>query len=387
MFFRKIPFVMTCVCVLFLFACGPKAMAPKAKLDTPEHHVTNGTKLLKSGKIDAAFREFNRAKELDPKHSPAYVGLGLVSGYNSDFISGLENMKNAEKYARGNNQEIAVNVGYMRLYIMGGEKVEKNWLKKVKTEFNKSTAISPDLPEPYFYMGIAYKISFKFSEAANQFVKILELDKGYIKEADKEYALIQKIERAMPGSKVGKKIALVEKMTRADVAALFIEELKINELFAKKTQKKFDVSYKSPEKKFVTGMYTKVPPATDIEDHVLKADIDAVIAIGIKGLQPFPDHTYKPYKTITRAEYAMMMEDILIKITGVDELATRFIGIINVPVFPDMRNDLPFFNAVMVCTTRGIMTAKDITTGEFDPKGPVSGAEALLSIRILKTQF
>ncbi len=387
MFFRKIPFVMTCVCVLFLFACGPKAMAPKAKLDTPEHHVTNGTKLLKSGKIDAAFREFNRAKELDPKHSPAYVGLGLVSGYNSDFISGLENMKNAEKYARGNNQEIAVNVGYMRLYIMSGEKVEKNWLKKVKTEFNKSTAISPDLPEPYFYMGIAYKISFKFSEAANQFVKILELDKGYIKEADKEYALIQKIERAMPGSKVGKKIALVEKMTRADVAALFIEELKINELFAKKTQKKFDVSYKSPEKKFVTGMYTKVPPATDIEDHVLKADIDAVIAIGIKGLQPFPDHTYKPYKTITRAEYAMMMEDILIKITGVDELATRFIGIINVPVFPDMRNDLPFFNAVMVCTTRGIMTAKDITTGEFDPKGPVSGAEALLSIRILKTQF
>lgn len=387
MFFRKIPFIITCVCVLFLFACGPKAMAPKAKLDTPEHHVTNGTKLLKSGKIDAAFREFNRAKELDPKHSPAYVGLGLVSGYNGDFVSGLENMKNAEKYARGNNQEIAANVGYMRLYIMGGEKVEKNWLKKVKTGFNKSTAISPDSPEPYFYMGIAYKISCKFSEAASQFVKILELDKGYIEEADKEYALIQKIERAMPGSKVGKKIALVEKITRADVAALFIEELKINELFAKKTQKKFDVSYKSPEKKFVTGMYTKVPPATDIEDHVLKADIDAVIAIGIKGLQPFPDHTYKPYKTITRAEYAMMMEDILIKITGVDELATRFIGIINVPVFPDMRNDLPFFNAVMVCTTRGIMTAKDITTGEFDPKGPVSGAEALLSIRILKTQF
>ena len=387
MFFRKIPFIIICVCVLFLFACGPKAIAPKAKLDTPEHHVTNGTKLLKSGKIDAAFREFNRAKELDPKYSPAYVGLGLVSGYNGDFISGLENMKNAEKYARGNNQEIAANAGYMRLYIMGREKVEKNWLKKVKTRFNKSIAISPDLPEPYFYMGIAYKISCKFSDAASQFVKILELDNGYIKEADKEYALIQKIERAMPGSKAGKKIALVEKITRADVAALFIEELKINELFAKKTQKKFDTSYKSPEKKFATGVYTKVSPATDIEDHVLKADIDTVIAIGIKGLQPFPDHTYKPYKTITRAEYAMMMEDILIKITGVDELATRFIGIINVPVFPDMRNDLPFFNAVMVCTTRGIMTAKDVTTGEFDPKGPVSGAEALLSIRILKTQF
>ncbi len=385
MFFRKIPFVMAGVCMLFLFACGPKAMAPKAKLDTPEHHVTNGTKLLKSGKIDAAFREFNRAKELDPKHSPAYVGLGLVCGYKSDFIAGLENMKNAEKYARGNEQEIEANVGYMRLYIMGGEKVEKKWLKKVKARFNKAVTISSDSPEPYFYMGIAYKISYNFREAASQFVMVLELDKGYIEEADKEYALIQKIERAMPGSKVGKKIALVEKITRADVAALFIEELKIDELFSKKTQKKFDTSYKSPEKKFVTGTYVKVPHATDIEDHVLKADIDAVIAIGIKGLQPFPDHTYKPYKTITRAEYAMMIEDILIKITGVDELATRFIG--SVSAFPDLRNDLPFFNAVMVCTTRGIMVAKDLTTGEFDPMGPVSGAEALLSIRMLKTQF
>ncbi len=385
MFFRKIPFVVAGVCMLFLFACGPKAMVPKAKLDTPEHHVTNGIKLLKSGKIDAAFREFNRAKELDPKHSPAYVGLGLVCGYKSDFIAGLESMKNAEKYARGNEQEIAANVGYMRLYIMGGEKVEKKWLKKVKARFNKAVTISSDSPEPYFYMGIAYKISYNFREAASQFVMVLELDKGCIEEADKEYALIQKIERAMPGSKAGKKIALVEKITRADVAALFIEELKIDELFSKKTQKKFDTSYKSPEKKFVTGTYVKVPPATDIEDHVLKADIDAVIAIGIKGLQPFPDHTYKPYKTITRAEYAMMIEDILIKITGVDELATRFIG--SVSAFPDLRNDLPFFNAVMVCTTRGIMVAKDLTTGEFDPMGPVSGAEALLSIRMLKTQF
>jgi len=86
-----------------------------------------------------------------------------------------------------------------------------------------------------------------------------------------------------------------------------------------------------------------------------------------------------------RAEFAMMIEDILIKITGVEELATRFIG--SVSPFPDLRNDLPYFNAVMLCTTRGIMAAKDLKSGEFDAMGNVSGAEALLSLRVLKTQL
>ncbi len=335
MFDRKIFIILAAISLLFFYACGPKPMAPKAELDTPEHHVANGNKLLKAGKIDVAFREFNRAKELDPKFSPAYVGLGLVDGFRNNFKNSLKTMKEARKYARGDEQKIAVNVGFMRIYIMGKENVDKNWLKLVEEEFDKAILIDRALSEPHFYMGLAYKMSYKFRQAADQFSRVLELDNGYIAEADKEYALVQKIERAMPGSKIGKKIALVEKITRADVAALFIEELKIE--------------------------------------------------IGIKGLQPFPDHTYKPYQTITRAEFAMMIEDILIKLTGVDDLATRFIG--SVSPFPDLRNDLPYFNAVMICTTRGIMVAKDLATGEFDPTGPVSGADALLSIRMLKSQI
>ena len=335
MFAKKIFIILAAISLLFFYACGPKLRAPKVELDTPEHYVANGNKLLKAGKIDVAFREFNKAKELNTTFSPAYVGLGLVDGFRDNLINGLKTMKEAKKYAQGDEQKIAVNVGFMRLYIMGKENVDKNWLKLVEKEFDKAILIDRAVPEPYFHMGLAYKMSYKFGQAADQFSIVLELDNGYIAEADKEYALVQKIERAMPGSKIGKKIALVEKITRADVAALFIEELKIE--------------------------------------------------IGIKGLQPFPDHTCKPYQTITRAEFAMMIEDILIKLTGVDDLATRFIG--SISPFPDLRNDLPYFNAVMICTTRGIMVAKDLVTGEFDPTGPVSGADALLSIRLLNSQI
>jgi hypothetical protein len=41
----------------------------------------------------------------------------------------------------------------------------------------------------------------------------------------------------------------------------------------------------------------------------------------------------------------------------------------------------------MVCTSRGIMEAKDMSTGEFSPRGPVSGADALLIIRKLKDEL
>lgn len=372
------------ICIFFLYACGPKVKVPEAELDTPYHHVITGNKLLqKADQLDQALREFNRAKELDPTFSSAYSGIGLVHAMKGDFELALKMMRKAHKYTRGDEQKVGVSLGYMRLYSIGREKLDNAWLDKVESRFIKVIKIAPELAEPYFYMGKAYKMAYRFSEATAQFTKVLNLNKGFIAEADKEYAEIQTIERAMPGTKIGKKIALLDKITRADSAALFIEELKIDELFEKRVRKQFDTSFKSPEKQFRKKQSGGVSLHKDINNHVLRADIEAVLAVGIKGLQLFPDHTYHPDKPITRAEFAIMLEDILIKILRDDSLATKFIG--SPSPFPDLRNDLPYYNAVMIVTTRDIMEIRDTVTGEFDPMGVVSGAEALLSIRILKT--
>lgn len=385
MTFKNTVYVMAAFCLMFVFACGPKAVAPKAQLDTPEHHVTNGNKFLKAGRLDDALNEFTRAMQLDPKFSPAYTGLGIVYGKTDDFKKAFEAMEKAEKYAENDTEKTAAYTGYIQLYTMGGEAVDKDWLDQAEKYFDRASLISPDNAAPYYYMGMAYKQAYNFSEAGDQFKKVLELDKRFVGEADREYAVMQRIERAMPGTKVGKKIALLDSITRGDVAALFIEELKVDDLFKKKAPKTFDTSFTSPEKEFKTGEYVKAKAATDIDDHVLRYDIQAAIELQIKGLQPYPDHTFRPYENITRAEFAMMIEDILIKITGDESLATKFIG--NQSPFPDLRNDLPYFNAAMVCVTRNIMETVDTATGEFRPHGMVSGADALLSIRQLKIQL
>jgi hypothetical protein len=187
----------------------------------------------------------------------------------------------------------------------------------------------------------------------------------------------------MPGTLTGKQIAFVEQITRADAAALFMEELKIDVLYKKRTLKTFDTSFKDPEKA-KRGAAVNVTPA-DIINHPLRADIEGVLQLGVRGLEAYPDGSFRPNDLVDRATYAMMIEDILIKVSGDNTLATRFIG--GISPFPDLRSDLPYFNAVMVVTSRGIMEAKDITTGEFAPMGPVAGADALLMIRKIKEEL
>ena len=93
--FKKQYVLFAVMCVFSLYACAPTSLESNTWLDTPVHHVKNGNTLLKSGKIDDAFREFNRAKELDPNYPPAYVGLSLVYGLRGDDATSTMYLKKA----------------------------------------------------------------------------------------------------------------------------------------------------------------------------------------------------------------------------------------------------------------------------------------------------
>jgi hypothetical protein len=231
----------------------------------------------------------------------------------------------------------------------------------------------------HYHMGLAYKTAMEFTKAGNMFRKVLDLKGDYVKEADREWNFTQKVVRAMPGTQTGRQIAFVPRLTRADAAALFVEEMKIQVLYERRTPKQFDTTFRAPD---APRQAPRAVTPTDIANHPLKADMDTILQLGVRGLEAFPDGTFKPDLPVDRAGYAMMLEDILIKITGDTGLATRFIG--QTSPFPDLRPDLPFFNAVMVATTRGFMGARDFTTGEFGPTGPVAGVDALLSIRQMR---
>jgi tetratricopeptide (TPR) repeat protein len=362
--------------------CSTKLAPSTSTMDSPEYHYANGLKYLDSGQIDEAQRSFDRAIALAPKSPLGYIGKGLAFGKKGDFKAAFDNM---EKGKDLEEKGIEARIGMIRLLSMQrGE----DWIKKAEKEFSVANEKEPNSGRLHYYMGIAYKMAFDFDKAAASFRTVLDLNKDFTTEANTEWALIQKIQRAAPGSVIGKKIALIDKIDRADIAALFDQEMNLEKLFTKRGTKTYDTTFKAPTEANATAMTTekvvKMEAATDIADHWLKPSIDTVIKLQVRGLEPGPNHTFEPDKLITKAEFALMLEDILIKVSGDEKLATKYIGATS--LFPDVRNDHYAFNAVMTATSRGFLEA-DKATGEFNPGAPVSGADALLTIREFKNQL
>ena len=381
--YRRLLMFLVVITVGFLIiSCGPKIVKPVGEMDTPEHHFFMGMKFLDQGKYADAKKEFNQSIALNPKFSKAYAGNGLVNAYQGDFNTANDSMKKAWSYAESNSEKLFVHICKIRLSTLS--KADKDWLDDAKSEFKKAIKIDSGSAAAYYFMGVAFKTALNFADAGQMFKQVLEINREYVKEADTEWNLAQKIQRAMPGTVTGKKIALLERITRADAAALFMEELKIDVLYKKRTPKTFDNTFKDPEKAKAEASAAPAT-ATDIATHPLKADIEGILQMEVRGLEAYPDGTFHPNDIVDRATYAMMIEDILIKVTGDTTLATKFIG--STSPFPDLRSDLPYFNSVMVVTSRGIMEAKDITTGEFAPLNAVPGVDALLVIRKIKEEL
>jgi len=125
--------------------------------------------------------------------------------------------------------------------------------------------------------------------------------------------------------------------------------------------------------------------AKDIADHPLKTDIEGILETGVHGLENDPKGNFNPGEIISRGEYAIMLEDVMIKLTGEKDLAARYVN--SKSLFPDVPSDMPYFNAIISVTSRGIMEAKNTNTGEFAPLKPLNGVDALLIIRKLKKEL
>ena len=365
--FNRLPFFVMICAVVFVSACAKEVKRqPVSAMDNPAHHVYSGIKLLDGGNYDRALSEFTWALGLDSEYAPAYYGQGVAQAHLGNFDKAVASLENAEKYAKDDHENAMAQVGYMRMYML---QQEEDWLDMMQRSFDKAVTYEENLPDAYYYYGMASKQAGAYTSATTAFDKVLSINKTLVDKADTQLKLVQEIQRALPGTEVGKQLAAVEKVTRGDVAAIFIHELKLDRVYQRENQPTLD----------------KLPVVRDITGHPFQHDIETVLTSGVRGLEVYPDEQFKPGKHITRGEYAMMIEGIISAVTHDPKLSVKFIG--QASPFPDLRSDSPYFNAVMVCTTRGIMEAEDVMKGTFNPQGTVSGADALLIIRKLKEKI
>ncbi|MGA2553875.1 MAG: S-layer homology domain-containing protein [Smithella sp.] len=399
-----------CTAVLSALSCAPKTRVAVNQLDTPERHTFTGLKLLDQEKYTDADREFKMAIQLNNNYSRAYTGMALVDTFTNKFGTALDNLTLGSKYAKSDEDKLFVNIGRIQYYTIS--KSDPKWLELAQKQFDEAVAIDSKHTSAYYFMGLAYKEALEFNLAGLMFGRVIQLKTDHIADADAQLKFLQKVQQAMPLTETGKRIALVERMTRADTAALFMEELKIKDIYIKEAPIAFDKPLKETPK--ISGEITEpakvstdakadakemekisaaIPlpsapvklMAKDIADNPFKTYIEGILEAGVRGLENDPNGDFNPDEVISRGEYAIMLEDVLIKLTKEKDLSTKYIK--SKTLFPDVPSDMPCFNAIMLLTSRGIMEAKNTKTGEFAPLKPLSGVEALLIIHKFKEKL
>ncbi len=371
------------VSLMAIVSCAPKARKAVGIMDTPEHHYNQGISFLDKDNLGGAASEFDLALGLDDGYGPALAGKGLVTVMQGND-DGLKMIKKGWRKADGDWEKEQVVAAEIRAYIAmkkDGRLSDTEMIRKAKEAFSRGMLVNREAPALYFYMGEAYLQGLDFKEAETMFATAKNLGGDFEERAYARWTFVQKANRAAPESMVGKKIALVEKLSRADMAALLVEELNI-ERFYNRTQEPEKVTFEAPKGITMQGedLYTK-KGITDIDDNPLKSDIETVVELGVEGLRPYPDHTFRPLAPVSRIEAAQLFQDIIVRATGKTALATEYIG--ETSRIPDVPRDHWGFNAVRLCTERGIMST-DVRSNSFYPKEVITGVDALLSMKELK---
>jgi hypothetical protein len=392
---QKTIFVLVLLAGSWLAGCASDSNIGVGVMDNAEQQYTQGMMAIEDGKYEQAEKKFDRALALVGNFSPALAGKSLLIAHKAneqeqtshrdvDLKMAIELLDAAEDSAETPHELFIYHVTAIRVLTV---LKTKKWLQ-MSTAHRKFALDVDDLDSgklPYYknqvavdyFMAVA-KYNSDFRKAEPLLQKVVGSVNGgkWIKKANKLYEKIHKISRAAAYhtlSGVALKIAVLDEVSRGDVAALMVSELKLDALFAGR------IRTRSQEKE------AQFTPA-DVLDHPFREEVATVMKWNIRGLAPIYDsqtraELFKPNQIVKRKDLALMLEDVLVQVTGKDNLASQFVG--QKSLIPDVAATVGWFNAVMTVTTRGLM--KPEISGEFRPSDPVSGADLLLAVMTLRT--
>jgi len=377
--------------------CATQANRCITATDNPRHYYLQGMEALESSKADEALAKFDHALDCDKQFSAAWSGSGIAHAVKATSQSdpgfreievkrALECLEKGRNLAETGNDKFENQVAGIRV---NSQIKEGKWLKQAEDAYREAMnqKVEEKLLDYYqgkeaatYFMGLAYLDAYEFRKAEDKFRDTLAARKDgkWNEPADRAWKKSSRILRAMGGitmGDVGKKIAVQETVSRGDLAALLIDEMKLEKLFAGRI----------PVKSQVDKMQAEFIPA-DIMAHPFKSEILTIMKWKVRGLEPKADETTRAYlfkanDPVTRGEMAFILEDLLIRLTGDESLASAFFGQDRSP-FPDIKPTSPYYNAVLNITTRGIMEGD--LSGEFRVNDPIDGAEAILALRMLQ---
>lgn len=164
--------------LLALAACGgqaegPNPTEPAANAPTPELSAQGyfdlGNARYEQGDLTGAAEAYRQAVALDEENvgywhnlGVAYYGLNALEDAQDSFQAGLALDPNDAKLN----------------YLMGVVSIQVDALEEAQSYLTRANELDPALPEPYFGLGVLYRLLGRREEAIRAFETFLEIGPG-----------------------------------------------------------------------------------------------------------------------------------------------------------------------------------------------------------------
>jgi len=230
--------------------------------------------------------------------------------------------------------------------------------------------------ESLLSLGSIFQRGLNFSRALEA------LERAKIKAASPEKDLEIRVERIrtiqsyVPRSDLGKQLGLMPKVNRGELAALLVQELRVDRIRALHGSATWQATLEKQG---------AAPVVKDISGNPNKEDIKRVLALGVRGLEPFSDQTFRPTAAVSRAEFVVIFEDLLTRATRDQTLPTQLLG--KASRFDDVSADAWYQSAADLARSLGLFTPAQDDARKFKPLEPVTGLEALQAFRMLRKRL
>ena len=340
--------------------------------------VKAGNELLATEQVEQAFPYYHSALQRDQDFTEARVGLTEAFLKTGDISRALSEVRQA--MIRAGSREERIGVARVTIKILaqasirgelpayGFDVAEREWalLQMGGAEDQESLLRLAGL----FERGLHLSRSLEAFERAGT--------QGSLpgKDLEGKVARIRAVHSHVPRSEMGKRLGLMAQVNRGEVAALLIQELRVDRLRPLQGSPTWPPTVEESKATSVVK---------DITENPHRADIERVLALGIRGLERFPDHTFRPTDPVCRAEFVVIIEDVLSRATRDQTLPTRLMG--KSPQFGDVRAGAWYQSAADLARDLGLFAPAPGEDGSFRPLDPITGLETLQAFRLLRKRL
>ncbi len=353
---------------LLFIGCSksPVPVEPTNIADSVEQHVVTGLSLLEHEDINGAIYQCDRALALEPNNSSAYSCLAIAK-------SDKELLEKAEENIKLDIDTFRYHLANIR--VLDLKSAEKSYEKIQKLELD-SLPYYKDKQSADYFLALNYFTHLEFENTREFSAKVFKnKDAKFENQARILWQKVDGVIRALSLSEftvTAKKLVLNERIKRADIAVVLEDEIALSKLMKG--------AFKADRKNSAREL------SGDILTHPNLPQIKVFYKYGLRGLEPrVIDKTemFLPDSYITRADFALLLEDIVSKALGDNKMKTSFYG--NISTFIDVKNDAYYFNAINTAVSRGFL--KPNQNSEFRPNEFLNGVELIEAIAVIKEEI